>query len=273
MKSVLITGCSSGIGLCVAKNLKLRGYRVFACARKRDDVDKLKRSGLESIHLDLDSSLSIHKAVESVLSASQNQLYGLFNNGAYGQPGAIEDLSRDAIRKQFETNVFGTMELTNLVLPIMRHQGCGRIIQNSSILGFMALAYRGAYVASKYALEAISDTLRLELRHTNIHVSLIEPGPILSKFRENGIAHFHKHVDIENSPHQAAYVKVLKRLETKGAVIPFTLPPEAVFSKVCHALEANRPRIRYHVTVPTVVMAYLRRFLTYRGLDRVLARI
>src|SRR3990172_7495705 len=177
-KSVLITGCSSGIGRCLALGLHARGYRVFATVKKEKDITALRAAGLESLVLDLRSPDSIRAAVDEVLVKCDGQLYALINNGAYGQPGAVEDLTREALRLQFETNVFGTQDLTNRVLPVMRRQNKGRIIQISSLLGIVCLAYRGAYNASKFALEALSDTLRLELRGTNIHIVLIEPGPL-----------------------------------------------------------------------------------------------
>ncbi|HLP82176.1 MAG TPA: SDR family NAD(P)-dependent oxidoreductase, partial [Nitrosomonas sp.] len=182
-KTILITGCSSGIGLCVARGLHARGYRVFATVRRHESVQALLAEGLESFQLNLTDSNSINFAFEEVMRRTGGELYALFNNGAFGLPGAVEDLSRDALRAQFETNVFGWQELTNLVIPVMRRQGYGRIIQNSSVLGFVALPFRGAYNASKYAIEGLSDTLRLELRGSNIYVSLIEPGPIASQFR------------------------------------------------------------------------------------------
>jgi NAD(P)-dependent dehydrogenase (short-subunit alcohol dehydrogenase family) len=190
LKTILITGCSSGIGLHVATRLKADGYRVFATARKAKDVEKLTALGFEAHLLDLDSSESIQQAVAWVLSSTQGQLYALFNNGAYGQPGAVEDLTRDVLRQQFETNLFGWLELTNLLIPVMRKQGTGRIIQNSSVLGLITLKYRGAYNASKFALEGLTDTLRQELHGSGIHVSLVEPGPITSAFRENAYAMF-----------------------------------------------------------------------------------
>lgn len=183
-RAVLITGCSSGIGLCAAEGLKKRGYRVFATARKDADVKRLESRGLESLKLDLTDTDSIAAAVGEISERTGNRLYGLFNNGGYGQPGAVEDLTTDVLRAQFETNFFGSHELTRRVLPVMRIRGEGRIVQNSSVLGLITLKYRGAYNASKFALEGFSDTLRQELRGTNIHVSLIEPGPILSRFRE-----------------------------------------------------------------------------------------
>ena len=271
-KSVLITGCSSGIGQCLARGLKQRGYRVFATARQALDVETLEKEGFESLPLDLDSSSSIRASVETVLARTQGRLYALINNGAYGQPGAVEDLSRAALRAQFETNVFGTQELTNLVIPAMRAQGEGRLIQVGSILGIVCFAYRGAYNASKFALEALSDTMRLELRKTNIHVSLIEPGPITSRFRANAHAAFLRHIDREHSAHRDYYARVEKRLE--GAKpMPFTLPPEAVLKKVIKALEAHRPRARYAVTFPTSLFAVLRRILPVRALDSILAAV
>jgi short-subunit dehydrogenase len=272
-KNVLITGCSSGIGHCVAAGLKSRGYRVFATARRETDVADLQRQGFESLKLDLNDSNSIDLAMEQLLESTDGRLYALFNNGAYGQPGAVEDLSREALRQQFETNLFGWHELTCRVIPIMRGQGEGRIIQNSSILGFITLPYRGAYVASKYALEGLSDTLRLELAGSGIHVSLIEPGPIESRFRENAYIMFEKHIDRLNSVHRQHYQRVINRLEKEGRVAPFTLPAEAVLKKVIHALESRNPKPRYHVTFPTHLFALLRRLLSSRTMDRTLLKV
>ena len=271
-KSVLVTGCSSGIGDCVARGLHARGYRVFASVRDAADSAALDAAGIECLQLDYADSASIRAAVERVLAQTGGRLYALFNNGAYGQPGACEDLSRDAIREQFETNVFGWMELTNLVLPVMRAQGHGRIIQNSSILGFVAMPMRGAYNASKFAIEGFSDTLRLELAGTDIHVSLIEPGPVESRFRANAYRAFRRHISMDDSVHQVRYRRMIERFETAGPVQPFTLPPEAVLKRVLHALESKRPRIRYPVTVPTYLFAGLKRVLTARMLDRFLRR-
>ena len=269
-KSLLITGCSSGIGRCLADGLKQRGYRVFATARKPGDVASLKQAGFEAYPLDLASSDSIRQAVGEILEQADGRLYGLINNGAYGQPGAVEDLSRELLKTQFETNLFGTHELTNLVLPAMRSAGEGRIIQISSILGFAAMAFRGAYNASKFALEGLSDTLRLELRGTNIHVSLIEPGPIRSRFRENALEAFSANIDIDNSVHNRLYKTVLRRLEGQKGRMPFTLGPEAVLQRAIHALESNRPRPRYFVTKPTYVFAWCKRLLPIRWLDSIL---
>jgi NAD(P)-dependent dehydrogenase (short-subunit alcohol dehydrogenase family) len=272
-RSVLITGCSSGIGLCVAQGLASRGWRVFATARREADVAALQARGLESLQLDLADADSIERALDEVLARTGGTLFALFNNAAYGQPGAVEDLTRAVLREQFETNVFGTMELTNRVIPIMRTQGHGRIVQNSSVLGLVALPYRGAYNASKFALEGLTDTLRLELQDTAIRVALIEPGPIESRFRANAHAAFRRNIDAAHSAHREKYQAMERRLNKPGPAAPFTLPPEAVLSKVIHALESPRPKIRYYVTFPTYLFATLKRLLPHATLDWVLGRV
>jgi NAD(P)-dependent dehydrogenase (short-subunit alcohol dehydrogenase family) len=271
--SILITGCSSGIGLCVAQGLQQRGYRVFATARKEDDVNKLNTMGLESLQLDLDNSESIQTAINEILRRTEGTLDALFNNGAYGQAGAVEDISRAVLRQQLETNVLGWHELTNLVLPIMLKQGHGRIIQNSSVLGFIALKFRGAYSASKYAIEGLSDTLRQELMGTNIYISILEPGPIATQFRANSFAAYKKNIDKENSRFKAEYEATEKRLGKKGAAVPFTLPPDAVLKRVIHALESKTPKPRYYVTFPTYLFGYLKRFLSTRLMDKLLNKV
>ena len=271
-KSVLITGCSSGIGYCVAKGLKARGYHVIATARREESVKQLIDEGFDSLQLDVADSHSIQAAFKQVLELTDGKLYGLFNNGAFGLPGAVEDLTRESLKYQFETNVFGWLELTNLAIPVMRRQGFGRIIQNSSVLGFVAMPFRGAYNASKYAIEGLSDTLRLELKNTELYVSLIEPGPIISKFRENAVIALEKHIDIENSVHRNKYHGVLARLKKKGPAAPFTLPPEAVLKRVIHALESKQPKPRYYVTFPTYLFGFLKRLLSHRQMDYILAK-
>jgi NAD(P)-dependent dehydrogenase (short-subunit alcohol dehydrogenase family) len=272
-RTVLITGCSSGIGYAAAHRLKARGYRVFATARRTADVARLCEEGLESVQLDLTDSASIHAAVGQILERTGGTLYGLFNNAGYGQPGAVEDLSRAVLRDQFETNVFGTHELNTRLIPVMRRQGFGRIIQNSSVLGLIALPYRGAYNASKFALEGLYDTLRLELANTGIHVCLVEPGPIESRFRANSYAVYQRTIEAANSFHRDRYESLIARLNKEGAAAPFTLPAEAVVKKVIHALESPRPRIRYYVTFPTYLFATLKRVLPWRTLDRVLSGV
>jgi NAD(P)-dependent dehydrogenase (short-subunit alcohol dehydrogenase family) len=272
-KSVLITGCSSGIGYYCAKALsEKKGYRVFATARKAKDVQRLQAEGLESLQLDLDDSQSIKNAVDEVLTRCDRKLYALFNNGAFGQPGAVEDLTRQTLISQFETNVFGTQELTNLVLPAMRANKEGRIIQNSSILGFVSMRYRGAYNASKYALEGLSDTLRLELSDENIFVSLIEPGPIKSDFRKNALAKLLENIDIKHSAHAKRYEKKLDGLKSE-ADVPFTLGSDAVFKVLLDALESNKPKARYRVTTPTKLFAFLKRVLSTNTLDSILRKV
>jgi len=273
-KTILITGCSTGIGLCVAKGLKQRGYRVFATARKSEDVDTLKSEGFDdALQLDLDNSKSIAGAIETVLTKTDGELFALFNNGAYGQAGAVEDLTRETLRANFETNVFGTHELTIRLIPTMRKQGYGRIIQNSSVLGFISLPYRGAYNATKHALEGLTDTMRLELNNTNIHVSLIEPGPITSQFRKNAFASYKRNINKENSAHKNTYDAMERRLTKEGPSAPFTLPPEAVLKKVIHALESDKPKIRYYVTFPTYLFGTLKRVLSFSWLDKVLLKV
>ncbi|TCW29854.1 SDR family oxidoreductase [Gulbenkiania mobilis] len=271
-KTILITGCSSGIGHCVAHGLKARGWRVFASCRKPEDVARLEAEGLEALQLDVDDSTSIRMALDRVLERTGGTLDALFNNAGFGQPGAAEDLPRDALRAQFETNLFGAWELTAAVLPVMRRQGRGRVIFNSSVLGFAAMKYRGAYNASKYAMEGLCDTLRLELAGSGIWVSLVEPGPILSRFRPNALVKFLAAVPVEHSVHREAYRRQLERLQKEGEAAPFTLPPEAVLQAVVRALEAPRPAARYRVTLPTRVFWWLKRLLPTRWLDAVLQR-
>ncbi|MBL8250644.1 MAG: SDR family NAD(P)-dependent oxidoreductase [Candidatus Competibacter sp.] len=271
-RAVLITGCSSGIGRCAALGLKARGWRVFAAARRPADAERLRAEGLESVVLDLRDSASIQVAVAEILDRTGGRLEGLFNNAAFGLPGAVEDLSREALRDQFETNVFGALELTNRVIPVMRRQGGGRVLYTSSVLGLVAFPYRGAYVASKFALEGLADTLRLELVGTGIHICLIEPGPILSKFRDNAHTAYRRHIRAETSPHRERYAALEARLMKEGPAAPFTLPPEAVLKRVIHALENPRPQARYYVTVPTYLFGALRRLLPTRALDAILRR-
>jgi NAD(P)-dependent dehydrogenase (short-subunit alcohol dehydrogenase family) len=282
--SILITGCSSGIGRRCAERCRDEGWRVFATARSPADVEILGKDGFETFALDLESSESILTAIAELKTRlGEKALDAVFHNGAYGMAGAIEDLSREALRTQFETNLFGTVELNNYLIPLFRKQGHGRIVLNSSVLGFVSLPFRGAYNASKYALEGIADTLRLELRNTGINISLIEPGPIESKFRENAYLAFQRHVEPRlsdptrngegKSPHQGAYQSMIERLQKSGPVAPFTLPADAVADALLHAITHSRPRIRYRVTFPTRLFAVLKRILSARLLDRFLAKV
>ncbi|OLQ87431.1 short-chain dehydrogenase [Vibrio ponticus] len=271
-KAILITGCSTGIGYVTAHALHQRGYQVIASCRKAEDVERLQNEGLTCIQLDLNSASSISKAVQQTLTLTDGKLYALFNNGAYGQPGALEDLPVAGLRAQFETNFFGWHQLVCEVLPVMRAQGEGRIVQNSSVLGFAAMKYRGAYNASKFAIEGWSDTLRLELADTNIKISLIEPGPIETQFRANALQAFNQWINIESSAHKAQYQQQIARLAKESSNNAFVLPAEACIKPVIHALEAEKPKLRYRITQPTKVFAILKRLLPGRWLDKILAK-
>jgi len=271
-RSILITGCSSGIGLASARLMRKRGWRVFATARTPDDLDRLTvDEQVDAVPLDLADPNSIAACAESVLAKTGGRLDALFNNAAYGQPGAIEDVSVEALRAQFEVNVFGTHDLTRRLVPAMLEQGHGRIVQCSSVLGIIAAPYRGAYCASKFALEAISDVMRLELAGTGIHVSTIEPGPINTRFIDSSIAAAHRWIDIENSRHQARYTAMLEAL-AKGGKQTFKLEPEAVAQKLVHAVEHARPKAHYYVTLPTYMAVVARRTLPIKVIDWVAAR-
>ena len=271
VKTVLITGCSSGIGFCLAHGLRAAGYRVFATARKEKDITKLKELGFDAFLLDLASSDSI-KAAISELYQKTDSLYALINNGAYGQAGALEDISREALEKQFQVNVFGWHELTNLVLPSMKERNIGRVVYISSVLGFVAMPFRGPYVASKFAIEGLVDTLRLELKQTKIKLSLVQPGPIESKFRQNAFLAFKENVDSSNSDYQREYKAMIERLNSdKNA--QFTLAPESVLRCVLHALESKAPKNHYRVTFPTKLFGILCRILPSSWMDNILSRV
>ena len=274
-KSILITGCSSGIGLDSALTLQKRGWQVFAACRKQEDAVRLQQDyGLTTMVLDYEDEASIEAALAEVLSQTGGRLDALFNNGAYAIPGAVEDVPTEALRTILEANFFGWHHLTRADLPIMRAQGHGRILQNSSVLGFAAMRYRGAYNATKFALEGLSDTLRLELKNTNIELILIEPGPIRTKIRENSYPHFQKWIDAENGAHKVVYRKAL--IPRLTAVNPprdsFELMPDAVTKDVVHALEADRPKLRYRVTWATTFMMIFKRLLPTRLLDKIAIR-
>ena len=270
IKSILITGCSSGIGLCLANGLRSKGYRVFASARKTDDVLKLKELGFETLLLDLSSSDSVNTAINELYKKTDS-LYALINNGAYGQAGALEDISRNALEKQFQANVFGWHELTNLVLPRMRELNVGRIIYISSVLGFVAMPLRGSYVSSKFAIEGLVNTLRLELKNTSIKFSVIQPGQIESKFRQNSFLAFKENVDISNSLYQENYKAMIERLNSDENV-QFTLQPEAVLKCAIHALDSKKPKNYYRVTFPTKLFRFLGRILPSSWMDNILSK-
>jgi NAD(P)-dependent dehydrogenase (short-subunit alcohol dehydrogenase family) len=268
-RSILITGCSSGIGLASAREMKARGWRVFATARKPEDLARLRDEvAVESLYLDYAEPASIAEAAKHVLAETEGKLTALFNNGGYGQLGAVEDLTPDVLRAQFEANVFGWHDLNRRVIPSMRARGEGRIVFCSSMLGLVAGPYRGAYCASKFAIEALADTLRMELAATGIKIVLIEPGPIASRFLEHALQAYRRNIDLEGSPHREIYRARIARMEAGGSQT-FKLGPEAVAAKLVKALESRTPKPRYYVTVPTYVAAFLRRLLPTRALDAI----
>lgn len=252
-KAILITGCSSGIGLIAAQDLKQRGYRVLAACRRAEDVERMNALGLEGVELDLDDCDSVDRAADHVISLTGNRLYGLFNNAGYGVYGPLNTISRQQLEQQFSSNLFGTHQLTQRLLPAMLAHGEGRIIQTSSVMGLVVTPGRGAYAASKYALEAWSDALRMELHGSGIHVSLIEPGPISTQFSAN--------VNQTQRDRPVTNPGIAKR---------FTLTPEAILPKLRHALESPRPKLRYPVTLMTHALSILRRLLPGRALDGLL---
>lgn len=252
-KNIVITGCSSGIGLVAANDLLRRGYRIFAACRKAEDAERMNALGFTGIVLDLDRPESVTQAAEKILTLSDNRLYGLFNNGGFGVYGPLETVSRERLEQQFSTNLFGTHQLTLLLLPALKASGTARIINTSSVLGLISTPGRGAYAASKYALEAWSDALRLELHGTGVFVSLIEPGPITSRFTDN-----------------VTQTQQDKPVKNPGIAARFTLPPEAILPKLRHALESRFPRRRYPVTLVAHVMSVLKRLLPALIMDRIL---
>ncbi|WP_085000547.1 SDR family oxidoreductase [Cronobacter sakazakii] len=252
-KSLLITGCSSGIGLACAHELRRQGFQILAACRKPDDVARMNTLGFIGIELDLDSPQSVEAAAQEVIRLTNNRLYGIFNNGGYGVYGPLSTISRAQMEQQFSTNFFGAHQLTMLLLPAMLPHGEGRIVNSSSVMGLISTPGRGAYAASKYALEAWSDALRMELRYSGVKVSLIEPGPIRTRFTEN-----------------VNQTQADKPVENPGIAARFTLGPEAVVAKVRHAFESPNPRIRYPVTLVTHAVGILKRLLPTRIMDKIL---
>ncbi|EKM0530751.1 SDR family oxidoreductase [Cronobacter turicensis] len=252
-KSLLITGCSSGIGLACAHELRRQGFQILAACRKPEDVARMNTLGFTGIDLDLDSPQSVEAAAQEVIRLTNNRLYGIFNNGGYGVYGPLSTISRAQMEQQFSTNFFGAHQLTMLLLPAMLPHGEGRIVNTSSVMGLISTPGRGAYAASKYALEAWSDALRMELRYSGVKVSLIEPGPIRTRFTEN-----------------VNQTQTDKPVENPGIAARFTLGPEAVVAKVRHAFESPNPRIRYPVTLVTHAVGILKRLLPTRMMDKIL---
>lgn len=259
--TIIITGCSSGIGAHCARALSADGWRVFATVRRPEDATALEAAGIETVLMDYTRPETITALVATVSERTGGRIDALFNNGAYGQPGAVEDLSTDVLRAQFETNFFGWHELTRQVIPLMRSRGRGRIVQCSSILGLIPYRFRGAYTASKFAVEGLSISLRMELQGSGIHVSLIEPGPIASKFTATALSHITENIDLENSAHAVEYRRQLTRLDGSGPVNRHKLGPDAVYKVLKHALIASKPRPHYLVTTPAKQGVFLKRIL------------
>lgn len=272
LRTIIVTGASSGIGAYCARALKAEGWRVFATARKPDDIAALEADGIEAFYLDYREAGSIEALVASVLERTGGRLGALFNNGAYGQPGAVEDLPVAALREQFEANVFGWHDLTRRVVPVMRRQGHGRLVHCSSILGLTPLRFRGAYAASKHAIEGLMLCMHQELQGSGIHVSLIEPGPVRSKIASNGLVWFLKNIDHQNSVHCLAYEAQLERLRAGGSTSRLKPGPEVVYAALRHALLSRRPRPHYVVTVPARIGVVLKRLLPASMLYRLLAK-
>ena len=271
-ETILITGCSSGIGYYCAKMLHESGYKVFATLKREEDAKRLRNEGFDAFKLDVTNSKDIQNAIKYISDNSNNRLDILFNNAGFGQPGALEDLSKDALREQFETNVFGNFELTKEALKLLRNSDNPKIVQNSSVLGFVSMKYRGAYNASKYALEGLSDTLRLELAPFGVDVVLIEPGPIRSDFRKNAYKMFKKYIKVEGSFYEQDYKKAIKRFESSDDD-PFTLGSDAVYRVLLQIINAKNPKPRYAVTIPSKLFWFLRRILSTKMLDRVLTNV
>jgi NAD(P)-dependent dehydrogenase (short-subunit alcohol dehydrogenase family) len=268
-RSILITGCSSGIGEACALGMKARGWRVFATARNKEDLARLESQGLEALYLDYCEPDSIAALAEEVLARTGGRLDALFNNGAHGQPGAVEDVPVEALRAVFEANFFGWHDLTRRIIPAMRAQGKGRIVQCSSCLGLVSLAYRGAYNATKFALEGLSDAMRQELEGSGVHVALIEPGPVATRFQEHALAAYRANIDLENSAHADIYRKRIAAME-EGTPSRWRVGPGRVFKRLVHAVESPNPRTHYFVTVPTWVLEIARRLLPAWLRDRLL---
>lgn len=270
-RAVLVTGTSTGIGAYVARQLAVEGWRVIATARTTKDLDALAADGLEGLHLDYADPASIAACADEVIARTDGQLYGLFNNGGYAQPGAVEDLPVDALRAQFETNVFGYLDLTNRLLPAMLDRGEGRIIIHSSVLGFSPMRWSGAYNASKFALEGLFLSMRNELKGTGVHISLLQTGPVTSEIGTNSMIHYHRWIEGRPTRHEDMYQARLKELDTPSdaGIGRFRKEPDAVHARVVRALTEDKPKPRYFITLPTYLMGALQRILTSRAFSHV----
>ena len=272
IKNILITGCSSGIGYDTAHYLQQNGYKVYATAREQKDVERLKSEGLNSYLLDVREPKDITNVLD-IMKQEDGNVYAVFNNAGFGQPGALEDISTEVLKEQFETNFFALHELTRQSVKIMRQQGYGRIIQHSSVLGLVSLRFRGAYNASKYAIEGLCDTLRLELKDTNIHVSTVNTGPVHSDFRKNAVKKFKQNVDITTSVFEREYKSQLLESNENKKNDPFTKDSIVVIKNILHAFESKKPKPRYYNTSATHILGSLKRILSTSMLDKILFKI
>lgn len=270
---IVVTGASSGIGENLAGHLLSRGYCVIGTARSLNALKQLEQDNFYPVEMDLAEARSVENAATQILQLCTNNLFALINNAAYAQPGALEDLSREELEQQFAVNVFGTHQLSTLLLPALQQGGGGRLINISSILGLVAFPWQGAYNASKFALEGITDTLRLELADSSVQVSTIEPGPIRSRFRRRALDEFKRGVDAQQSRHAESYTRVSAYYGATEHPTPFTASPDAVWKRVDHALHSRRPRPRYLVTFPAYALAFLRRVLPAKAMDALLRKL
>ena len=270
-RSVLITGCSSGIGKATASFLAQRGYKVWATARKRESLAELEAVGCKTLSLDVLSDKSMEAAVRTV-EAEDGAVGVLVNNAGYSQSGAIEAVPMERVRAQFETNVFGLVRLTQLALPKMRAQRWGRIVNLSSMGGKLVFPGGGYYHATKYAVEAISDALRFEVRGFGIGVVLIEPGLIKSGFSEAALSQMEPS-SAAADPYAAfheAVARATKESYEKGPLARFTGVPEDVAKVIQKAIEADRPKARYTVSGSAKILLTQRKLLSDKTWDRFL---
>ena len=270
-KNILITGCSSGIGKNVAITLHNKGWRVFATCRSKTDCTFFTKLGIESFPLDLLKEESINCAVNLVKEKTKSQLDVLFNNGAYAIPGAIQDIPRSAMREIFEVNVFGQIDLINRCIPLMMNSDYPKVINCSSVLGFISLPYRGLYSATKYSIEALTDALRRENYDSKIKFVLIQPGPINTDIKKKSIKHFEKWIDWKKSVHQKTYEnKVIKRLydnNYKDSFNVYELQPDEVTKILINVLNSKKPKARYKITIQTKIAQIMTKLLPTNTLD------
>ena len=265
-EAVLITGCSSGIGYATAERLAADGWKVYATARKPETLSGLKEKGCETLPLDVTDEASMSAAVDTVIAA-EGAVGVLVNNAGYSQSGAVESVPIDRIRRQFETNVFGLIRMCQLVLPGMREQRWGKIVNLGSMGGRLTFPGGGLYHATKYAVEAISDALRFEVRGFGVDVILIEPGLIVTKFGEMAKASVGESAGDGPYEHFNRKVAELSEEAYKGPMAKLGAGPEAVANTIAGALKSGRPKARYAVTPSAHLLINQRRITPDRVWD------